>query len=574
MREIAIPFTEHLKKTQQYSDESQGFLIEYLRDQLREDPLNELFWQGEIAFHSKDYKNALKHYLQAKDLPDYKFYCYRASAFLSHEIGQNTKALIFANKALKIHPEDHLTLKILDSLYAEYDEWEKRDMIRAYAQELQESRSESETFEILSGIKSLVNQNLKDLHENPEDDEMNWDSTEALVAGEILKEFIDEAPCHFKETEECFTSFATKVPEQTNMVDKLEEYSRRHQKHLEDYLQKVLSRPAPQENCMLLMNTWSKDSQGLSLPTEHPSMNEQNDGLFIRFAGKGIAVNPGPRFLEALYKKNFSLLDIDYVIVTHSRREAFQDISGIFELASEINRLLGKPHVIHYYFNRIAYQEMIQILKPRYRQEKSALHCLEIYLDTPDVEKIELQKGITLGYFLTSKSFNPLNPSGSLNLGIKLDLQEGTKKRSIAYVSSSQWTPLLGAHVGDADILIAGFGYTQKSDLEGERYLDDCLGYFGTATLIQESPPALAIITEFDKRVAGARLEIIKKIRENVELPETTVIPGDPDLFVDLSDIKIRCSITGSLVAPDLAKVVQGSDPVSGLQFLSPASYI
>lgn len=393
--------------------------------------------------------------------------------------------------------------------------------------------------------------------------------TGSSEACEILKEFIDGK-------QDFFSSYALKTKEssleETSLLDKLDDYSKSTHKLIEEYLNTTAKKNPCLQNGMMLFNTWNQNAKRLSLPNQNKNA-EFSDGLFIRWAGKGIAINPGSGFLESLYKKNFSVLDIDAIIVTHSRH-AFQEIVNIYELSSAINTQAGKPHVIDYYFNRLVYQEMIQILKPRYRQEKSTLQCLEIYLDTPDVESIDLGQGIRLGYFLTSPAFNPLHPTESLNLGIKLELQEGDRKRSIAYVSSCPWSPLLQQQIGNSDFLIVGFGTTKKTDLEKERYLDEALGYFGTLTLLQETLPRLAFITEFDQQAAGARLEIIKQIRDELAQNGTIVLPGDPDLFIGLDHGEIQCTVTQEWIDPHVAKIVQGVHPLGGLQFLSPKSYI
>ncbi|CRX39090.1 tetratricopeptide repeat protein [Estrella lausannensis] len=626
MKETATIFTDYLKKTQQLGlNSNPEFVVGYIQNQLDlpQDPFFELLLQGDLAFYTNDYKSALKYYLQVKDITDAPFFCHRASAMLSSELGQKTKALVFANKALKLHPEDPCTLKILEELLKNFDE-EKAQQVRDLHDKIRSCKDLESLPLLFSDIRSLAEQNLKELMSAPEketeelfalgapskdkehknrtleDGELTFKSLDSPIAKDMLKEFLTESTLKHRPPppeslelsritamlEEHATSSKLQHPKysdgltgrslESGMILKLEEYSRRYQKLLEDYLEEVSSREKCQDNCLFAFNTWSKDIKDLPIPGHLDPRKSISDGIFLRFKGKGIAINPGRHFLAELHSRSFSLLDINYVIVTHSKREALQDIAHIYDLTSQLNRLLGKPHVIHYYFNRATYQEMIQILKPRYRQEKSSLHCLELYLDTPDVERIELQEGITLGYFLTAQTFNPFSPVESLNLGLKLELQDNNLTRTIAYVSSTHWTPLLGHHIGSVDLLLSGFGTTQPSDLKKERYLDDCLGYYGTLSLLQEAPPTLALLTEFNKTVAGARLEIVKKIREDIstESSETTVLPADPGLNIDLEKMLIQCSITKEWIAPHLAKIVQASDPLGNLQYLSPSSYI
>lgn len=97
-------------------------LIDYLEEQL-EQPLLPFCWahfyKGERAFHATDYEEAIRHYLLAKEIPHYNFFCFRATAFLMHQLGRMERAREFAHKALSISPHDPLSQSLLNSLKPE-----------------------------------------------------------------------------------------------------------------------------------------------------------------------------------------------------------------------------------------------------------------------------------------------------------------------------------------------------------------------------------------------------------------------------------------------------------------------
>lgn len=100
-------------------------LLAYLEEQL-EQPLLPYHWanfyKGEYAFYSEQYEQAVRHYLLAKDIPHFNFFCFRATAFLSKVLGRHQKAQEFAAKALAIYPNDETTLSLMESKRSEGEE--------------------------------------------------------------------------------------------------------------------------------------------------------------------------------------------------------------------------------------------------------------------------------------------------------------------------------------------------------------------------------------------------------------------------------------------------------------------
>jgi len=90
--------------------------IEISKDSLGLDPSYAEFFKGEYAYYSGNYERALKHYLEAKGVDMFEFYCYRASAQISKANGHLDKAVTFAKNALGLIPDDYSTLAFLGNL--------------------------------------------------------------------------------------------------------------------------------------------------------------------------------------------------------------------------------------------------------------------------------------------------------------------------------------------------------------------------------------------------------------------------------------------------------------------------
>lgn len=87
------------------------------------------FFLAEKAFYSGAYETALKHYLDAKSIPEQNFFCYRTSAFVSEARNEQERTIAFAKKALQFHPQDFPTLTVLHRALLATKQWEEASTI-------------------------------------------------------------------------------------------------------------------------------------------------------------------------------------------------------------------------------------------------------------------------------------------------------------------------------------------------------------------------------------------------------------------------------------------------------------
>jgi hypothetical protein len=343
---------------------------------------------------------------------------------------------------------------------------------------------------------------------------------------------------------------------------------------LSTYLQNLEERKFLPNDRLYFFNTWKKE--GMGVPNIHGSfpVHSTSQGFFLRWQEHGVLVNPGFFVLEALQEKGLSIHEIDSVILTRCDKELCQAIIRLHELNQDLNRLRGKNHPIQFYLARSAYQELVPLLRPQYRYEKSNVHPLDLYLDTPDVETVRPSTNLSLSYF--SLSSTAFHKHEALNLGIKLILESKDGNKTVSYVSETSWRPHLDQFLKGSDLLLFGFGSTSNEDLKKERYQQDCLGFYGSLSLLEKVSPKLAIALEFDSRSASRRLEIIKRLREDLleRGREEVLLPIDNSLEIDLQRFFILCSASKEFIDPAWIKVLGGQTPFSALQYLSPSSYI
>lgn len=581
------------------------FLSKALEGQEGDSGSTEAFFKGEKAFYKGQYDLALKHYLSAKSIPDYRFFCYRTSAYASKEMGRGEKALDFAKRALAIRPTDHLSQKLVSEL--DGGSFEPSSLADNEVEALENIFEESSTahpFEsgIYNGTTEASTTESIERNATMETTTVEGASPELDQLAESDYSFESDTTSQFIQNELGITLDSSQTLEQ-----RIAGFQHSRQRLLNEYLRMAEGRPELSDSFLAILHGWCYDETTSTTPSAAAgseaarfllSQGERttSGGYFLRWHGTGIAINPGPGFLNHFHNEGFHIRDIDMVIVTKDAKESYANVQAIYELNYQLNTATPELHIIHYYLNQQAHQTLAPALKPNFKQERHTIHCLELYVDSPEIEKIELSDTISLHYFPTSshETSTQAIPKGSerqigrgSSLGMTLELSskdgreipgaEGRTTLRLGYVAGTMWSPLLSHHLGRCDLLLTGFGSTDSSDYGKLKYAESCLGYFGIYSLLEEVSPSLLVYSEISGHDGDIRLEIAKKMRQEYlfgENTKTVIVPGDTGLHVDLEQLALRCSVTGAHVRPQEIKVIKSKDSFGKLQYLSPSCFI
>ncbi len=387
--------------------------------------------------------------------------------------------------------------------------------------------------------------------------------------------------------EGCSTQIA---PEHT-LIESIQTFQKQKEKGFANYRILFKERPLPLDNALFVLHGWRPEFYLDPLFSLSARARATSGGLFIRWNGKGIVINPGRYFLENFHKQGLHVWDIHAVIVTRKHQEVYADIQEIYALNYKLNKNSSETHVINYYLAQKAFQVLSPLLKPHFKQEKHSLHCLELFLDSPDIEKIEIDPGIIMQYFplgtenVTQQTANQTSkqnktPLTHNSLGIKLELKpagKGNQGCNLGYVSGGPWNSSISQNLGACDLLITGFGNTTATDYRKQKYSDTCLGYFGTHSLLSEVNPKLMLCSEFSGAEGDIRLEVVKLLRQqwsqksHVQIP--AIQPGDLGMLINLKRLHVQCSITKNWIDPNLIRAVRTRDSFGSLQYLSPSCW-
>ncbi len=626
-------------------------LIEETRQKALTDPAYQEFFTAEKAFYAGHYELALKHYLQANSIPDQTFFCFRASAHLFYTLNQLEKAQHFTEKALKISPQDHSLLILCNQLEQDQNKLGKEEAssstfslndehltknkdCKEFDQQILTPFNEN-SFLINSELEKTNPLNSASSYATTREFSMNTESaifsspkslgssqtqvlTERLYplysSSQLNDPYLIKNPYtsfsnlnHIQEKQALsFKSSFNEIGPTNHFIaqelgtnqlgnEKLEKCIKNFHLIQEEqlclYLAQGKARVQLPDFALYYLNGWQVSS---SLPHLHNLTFMENalqttGGIFLRWNGKGLAINPGTHFLEQFHQKGLHISDIDFVIVTDAYPESYANVKEIYDLNYQLNKVNTELQIITYYFHHQAFQELSRFLKPHFRQERHSLHNLELFDDSPDVEKIELAEGFTLNYFLASASgerqadnqANGEKKSTTVGFGIRLDLRtldlqanEKTNMR-LGYLTHTPWHPLLAHYLGSCDILITGFGHTVANDYNKISYSTDCLGYYGTFTLAEEVLPRLLLCGEFSSRDGDIRLEVIQKMRtEFIDLIKNArhlpvILPASRGLLINLKNLQLKCPISQEWIEAKEAKVVKTAHSFGPLHYLS-----
>jgi hypothetical protein len=628
----------------QESSDSWQEVWDFLEKNAKEHPSNEA-WQNlmkaERLFYEGQHAKALEIYKTCQPLVFFSFFVARAEAFVSFGNKEMEQSEDFLKKSLEILSNDYISLDMMVAVLKSQNKKEEAEEFSSRLNVVEQVHSETEE-ETPVGLAPQERDDLKDLFStssNPVDSlqqeslpeikslqelektliQSNPDLSQSSVSSSSLdlSQFSEEmglvpakmhnSPMPVFDNEDLIKDFSKKttsefiretlgvdISSDSSLEMRIKAFKKRHARLMTQYVEQSSKRTHFDDHFMYILNGWDYGQAGTmnnkisGMPTIDGSILEESKGTsggyYVRWNGKGIVVNPGANFLKYFHEQELFIKDIDYVIVTRCEPEYYQDVKAIYNLNYEHNTLSKELHIIKYYLNEATFEALSTQLKPRFKQERHSIQCLDLYQDSPDVETVNLDDVITLDYFHTLPSSSQ-NGEASKNIGICLRLKKGTSFDKaqehdflvIGYLSGVPWDASLAPHLSNSDIIIGAFEQTNPNDYNKVEFNKNSLGYHGTYNLIDQVNPQLFIFSEFKGQEGDIRLEVAKKLRQDFAYKknhQTVTLPGDCGMYIELKTLRLRCSISRSFVIPSESRVVKPLESWGNLQYLSPSCFV
>jgi len=273
-------------------------------------------------------------------------------------------------------------------------------------------------------------------------------------------------------------------------------------------------------------------------------------GLFIKWNGKGIAIDPGINFMENMHRNGLTVRDIQYIIITHDHIDHNGDLNIIDDLfhyfSNDKNSTLRKIKM---------YCDILTARKIKQRQAMKNFENFEIVECNPKKENtIKVDEYITVRLFSTKHmkvseedkrsglisedEIDKDNYSLTFSFGIKLLLKDFNNKNvNIGYTSDTAYLETFIDELNDCKYIIANFSETNKADYEQKQYKENHLGYYGCIKLIDEIDKTnnpFFIISEFWAGKSDIRIPVVKSLR--ISTKYKNIVPGDTGMMFMLDN--------------------------------------
>lgn len=303
------------------------------------------------------------------------------------------------------------------------------------------------------------------------------------------------------------------------------------------------------QSCLKILKRWSSSTPLLARGIGANIGN--GGGIYIRWKNKGIVIDPGINFIQNMNDKEISVLDVDYVIITHDHIDHNNDLLAIMDIkyqcilaAQQMTDLSSAERKwisrdIKYYMDPTTELHFQKDIK----ENKCCVTALKKGLRKGKLERLQMNADMDLCYFSTEHIRN------QDTYGIVLKLHDSVGSRQVGYTSDTKYFPELCDYFQEADYIIANLSEITITDLEKREYKHNHLGYQGCYDLVT-NPKIYCkyfILSEFWGGKGDIR-NIIADYLKNECLKKRKVmriLPGDVNLSFDLVDDSIKCCCCG-----------------------------
>lgn len=321
------------------------------------------------------------------------------------------------------------------------------------------------------------------------------------------------------------------------------------------------------DNVLSILRGWSSAVTLL----EGSERRWRGGGLFLKWRGCGIVIDPGFDFLRNFHDRGFHGREINVVLVSHNHPDHNSDLNSVDDLRYELYKRLastkepgGQPYVLLWdqdteHATKLAGQE------PQHHEEP-------IVFPSGYPQPVDLSKH-PCGHPLRVKPFKVNHGSDvphAMGFVVELLDEHGEVASRIGYTGDTGYFGELPTHLAECDILVAHISQPSIKELKDPKELKDVhLGYRGVTRLIKECEPRFALIGEFWAGFADLRVDLTKGIRMRSGLEH--VFPAGLGLHVHLPSMDVECTECHKSVLFDRVNVAPPSDEFGDLAYLCPS---
>ena len=344
----------------------------------------------------------------------------------------------------------------------------------------------------------------------------------------------------------------------------------------------------PERSLLMVLRKWNSFTPALPSAEDERS---RGGGYFIWHRGKGIVIDPGYNFIENFYDAGCRICDIDAVILTHAHNDHTIDFETLRALLHEFNDGLkagtAKKEVDFYLSNGafLKFSGMIDLQDTDYTGHvftlnpggrftlpgRIELRVVPAYHD----EVVARDQAVGLDFRV------PVG-KGSRRLLFTADtglfpLEKGTRRQVPDTDGDEVWKEYGVTKRNYPDLMVVHIGAIRDTELKMDLDLDpkeacypNHLGIIGTARVVTQCLPRIAVISEFGEEMRQFRCPLVRGLQQNVinkfldpdQVPHIPrVVPGDLPFIYDIQTHGVYCCVSQDWVnADDIEFAGEGED--------------
>lgn len=291
-------------------------------------------------------------------------------------------------------------------------------------------------------------------------------------------------------------------------------------------------------------------------------------GYFLKWRGHGIVIDPGFDFLRNFHDAGYHGREISAVIVSHNHPDHNSDLKHIDDLRYEVwRRLEGTKNRLPPY---VLIWDHDTDVATKFMVDKAMHRCEPVPLNSALQHPINLftehpQKIPILVHPFKVKH----ETKDAMGMVVELLDEKGKPALRIGYTADTAYFEDLHKHLADCHVLIAHISQPSIEELKDASKLKEVhLGYRGTARLLRECKPKLALIGEFWAGFADLRISLVKGLRERSGM--NAVLPAGLAMHLRLPSLKIECTECRKPTPFSIIKVAPPTDHFGNLAYLCP----
>ena len=297
-------------------------------------------------------------------------------------------------------------------------------------------------------------------------------------------------------------------------------------------------------------------------------------GYFLKWRGFGIVIDPGFDFLRNYHDAGYHGREIHAVVVSHNHPDHNSDLKDIDDLRYELYKRLAatkksgsQPYVL-LWDEDTGGATKFGFDKPQHQHQP-------IVMGSGFPQPFDLgQHAAKVPVRITPFKVNHGSDVPHA-MGMKIELldKKGKTVLRIGYTADTAYFENLHQHLTGCDVLIAHISQPSIEELrDASKFKDDHLGYRGTARLVKECKPKLALIGEFWAGFTDLRIPLIKGLRQLSGV--NAVLPAGLAMHLRLPSLEIECTECGTPTPFPDVKVAPPPDNFGSLAYLCPRCMI